>query len=264
MDPNGRTNGPFRDGHRYNPVLFFTGQLSSFKKDEGFMGKLILMRHGQSQWNKMNQFTGWVDVPLSPEGIEEAFRGGELIKDIPIDVIITTTLVRAQMTAFIAMTKHSSGKVPVILHPGEGKLEEWGQIYCEHARKETIPVIICWELNERMYGELQGLNKAETIEKFGPEQVKLWRRSYDTRPPNGESLAMTAARSIPYFNEKVIPLLQDGKNVFISAHGNSLRAILMILDNLSHEEVVSLEIPTGEPIIYKFDNGTFTKQSLSN
>jgi 2,3-bisphosphoglycerate-dependent phosphoglycerate mutase len=218
-----------------------------------------MMRHGQSQWNEMNFFTGWVDVPLSKKGIDEALEGGRLIKDIPIDIIVTTTLVRAQMTAMLAMSQHSSGKVPVVLHPGEGRLEEWGQIYGEDAKHHTIPVIRCWELNERMYGELQGLNKAETAEKFGADQVKIWRRSYDTAPPNGESLAMTAARSIPYFKEKVVPYLEQGLNVFISAHGNSLRSIVMHLDGLTKEQVLALELATGVPIFYRYENGTFTK-----
>lgn len=225
------------------------------------MPKLIMMRHGQSRWNELNLFTGWVDVPLSEKGIEEALAGGEKIKHIPIDIIITTTLVRAQMTAFLAMSRHASGKVPVVLHPGEGNLEDWGQIYGAEAAKNTIPVIRCWELNERMYGELQGLNKAETAAKFGADQVQIWRRSYDVRPPNGESLEMTAARSIPYFENNVVPYLKQGKNVFISAHGNSLRSIIMDLDGLDKEQVVKLEIPTGEPIIYDYTNGIFKRES---
>jgi 2,3-bisphosphoglycerate-dependent phosphoglycerate mutase len=226
------------------------------------MTKLIMMRHGQSKWNQLNLFTGWVDVPLSEIGIKEALDAGKLIKDIPIDIIITTTLVRAQMTAFLVMSEHSSGKVPVVLHPGEGKLEEWSKIWGEEAEHQTIPVIRSWELNERMYGELQGLNKAETIEKFGAEQVKIWRRSYDTPPPNGESLEMTAARSIPYFKDKVVPFLREGKNVYICAHGNSLRSIMMYLDGLTKEEVLHLELATGIPVIYDFSNGKFTKTGL--
>ncbi len=228
------------------------------------MSKLILMRHGQSKWNKLNLFTGWVDVPLSKEGIKEAIEGGKKIRDIPIDIIITTTLVRAQMTAFLAMSQHSSGKVPVVLHPGEGKLEEWAQIYSPEAEKTTIPVIRCWELNERMYGELQGMNKAEMAEKFGSDQIQIWRRSYDISPPGGESLEMTAARSIPYFKEKIVPFLKEKKNVFVSAHGNSLRSIIMYLDNLSKEEVLKLEIPTGVPIIYNFEAGKYTKEPITS
>lgn len=223
------------------------------------MTKLILMRHGQSSWNQKNLFTGWVDIPLSMKGIDEALAAGKHIKKIPIDIIFTTTLVRAQETVFIAMAEHDSGKVPVVLHTDEGKLDEWSNIYSKDAAEKTIPVIRAWELNERMYGELQGLNKDETRAKFGVEQVHIWRRSYDVAPPNGESLEMTAARSIPYFQNKVLPQLDLGKNVLICAHGNSLRSIIMVLDNLNREEVVELEIPTGDPIIYDYTNGTFAK-----
>lgn len=224
------------------------------------MSKLILLRHGQSQWNLMNLFTGWVDIPLSQKGIEEALAAGRQICDIPIDLIFTTTLVRAQMTAFLAMSEHRSGKIPVVLHPGEGKLEEWSQIYSEEALRHTIPVVRCWELNERMYGELQGLNKAETAERFGAEQVKLWRRSYDVAPPHGESLEMTAARSIPYFQNNVVPHLLKGSNVLIVAHGNSLRSIIMVLDGLTKDEVIHLELPTGIPVLYNCQDGKFTKE----
>lgn len=221
--------------------------------------KLIMMRHGESEWNKRNRFTGWVDIPLSKKGIDEAIEGGKKIKDYPIDLIVTTPLIRALMTAMLAMTEHSSGKVPIILHPGEGKMESWAKIHATDLADEMIPVIRCSELNERMYGELQGLSKSETAEKFGPEQVKIWRRSFDVPPPNGESLAMTAERSIPYFVDKIVPFLKEGNNIFISAHGNSLRSIVMYLDNLSKEEVLNLEIATGEPIIYEFENDKFTK-----
>ncbi len=226
------------------------------------MSKLIMMRHGESEWNKQNQFTGWVDIPLSLKGIEEAIKGGRKIKDIPIDVIIMTTLIRSQMTAMLAMAQHSSGKIPVVVHEGEGKLEEWSKIYSAEAREKCIPCYRCWELNERMYGALQGLNKAKTAEKYGKEQVHAWRRSYNIAPPQGESLEMTAARSIPYFENTIVPLLKEGKNVFVSAHGNSLRSILMDLDNLTQEEVIALEIPTGEPILYSYENGAFTKTTL--
>ena len=223
------------------------------------MPRLILMRHGQSTWNQLNLFTGWVDVPLSSLGIEESLCGGNLIKDIPIDIIFTSTLVRAQMTAFLALSVHNSLKTPVVLHEKEGLLEEWGKVYSQEALANLIPVYRASELNERMYGELQGLNKAETAKKYGSEQVQIWRRSYDIAPPNGESLEMTAARSIPYFEEKIVPYLQDGKNVFICAHGNSLRSIMMDLDGLSKEEVVRLELATGKPILYEYSEGQFKK-----
>jgi 2,3-bisphosphoglycerate-dependent phosphoglycerate mutase len=218
---------------------------------------LILMRHGQSAWNKQNLFTGWVDIPLSQEGIQESIQGGEKIKNIPIDVIFTSTLIRAQMTLVLAMNQHESGKVPVFVH--EGKIGEWGGIYDKETKKATIPVIQAWELNERMYGCLQGLNKAQTAEKYGAEQVKIWRRSYDIAPPDGESLAMTAARTIPYFKNQIVPYLDRGENVFVAAHGNSLRSILMYLDNLTKEEVLELELATGEPIIYIYKEGKWSR-----
>ncbi len=221
------------------------------------MNRLILLRHGQSLWNLKNVFTGWVDVPLSSKGIEEALEAGEIIKDIPIDVIYTTPLHRASSTAMLAMSKHHSGKTPVILHPGEGNMEEWAAVNSEEMRKNIIPVHIAWQLNERMYGALQGMNKDEMRKEFGAEQVHIWRRSFETEPPKGESLKMTAARSIPYFKEKITPHLERGKNVMISAHGNSLRSIIMDLDQLSGDEVVSLEIPTGLPIIYDYHKGKF-------
>jgi 2,3-bisphosphoglycerate-dependent phosphoglycerate mutase len=224
------------------------------------MSKLILLRHGQSVWNQWNVFTGWVDVPLSSQGIEEAFAAGKLIRDIPIDVIFTTPLIRASMTAMLAMSVHSSHKVPVIKHTGEGKMEEWGKIFSVETMEKCIPVIPAWQLNERMYGELQGLNKAELAKKYGPEQVHIWRRSFDVSPPGGESLEMTAARTIPYFEENIFPHLIEGRNVFVSAHGNSLRSIIMRLDGLSKEEVVALELPTGLPIIYDYNNGEYLKQ----
>lgn len=223
------------------------------------MGKLILMRHGQSQWNLLNLFTGWVDIPLSTLGIEEALKGGEKISEEPIDIIFTSTLSRAQMTAMLAMTRHKSGKVPVIQHSGEGKIDRWAKIYSEKTAESTVPVICAWELNERMYGELQGLNKTELAEKYGKEQVQIWRRSFDVPPPNGESLKMTAERTIPYFEQTIVPYLQKGYGVFVAAHGNSLRSIMMDLDRLTAEQVVSLELPTGEPIIYDYRNGIFTK-----
>jgi 2,3-bisphosphoglycerate-dependent phosphoglycerate mutase len=226
------------------------------------MSTLILMRHGESEWNRLNLFTGWVDVPLSVKGVDEALKAGQMIRDIPIDVIVTTPLSRARSTALLAMSQHRGGRVPVIQHPGEGRLETWAKINGAQAKANTIPVLCAWELNERMYGDLQGMNKAEMTALYGAEQVQIWRRSYDVAPPNGESLEMTAARALPYFKNQVVPYLRQGSNVFISAHGNSLRAILMDLDGLSKEQIVKLEIPTGVPILYQYDAGHFVKTSI--
>jgi len=224
------------------------------------MSQLILLRHGQSEWNKRNLFTGWVDIPLSREGIDEALKAGEAINGIIIDIIVTSILVRAQMTAFLAMSRHHSNKVPVVLHTGEGKLDEWSQIYSEETKSEIIPVIRTPELNERAYGKLQGLNKMETAKKFGAEQVRIWRRSFDVAPPDGESLAMTASRSIPYFEQTIVPYLEEDKNVLVCAHGNSLRSIIMHLEGLSKEDVIHLELSTGVPVIYDFSKGSFVKR----
>ena len=188
------------------------------------MSKLILLRHGQSTWNLENRFTGWIDVPLTEQGELEAAEAGKLLKDIPFDIAFTSVLKRACDTLYIAM---------------------------KTSEQDSLPIIYNKKINERMYGDLQGLNKAETAKKFGDAQVKLWRRSYDVAPPNGESLKDTAARSIPYYNEEILPQVKKGRNVLVSAHGNSLRAIVMHLDKLNKEEVIELNIPNGVPIVYE-------------
>lgn len=193
------------------------------------MSNLILIRHGQSVWNAANRFTGWTDVELSEVGVSEAEEAGRSLSSRRIDVVHTSDLIRAQRTAEIIMSLNEAS--------------------------EGYSTRFDWRLNERNYGSLQGLNKAETAEKFGAEQVHIWRRSFDVAPPDGESLEMTAERTIPYFVEEVIPDLQDGKNVLISAHGNSLRSIVMDIESISPEEIVSLEIPTGKPRYYNFKNG---------
>lgn len=227
------------------------------------MVKLILMRHGESQWNFYNLFSGWVDIPLSTVGVEESLKGGRRLQHEPVDIIFTSALIRAQMTAMLVMTLHHSGKVPVISHAGEGQMEEWSQIYSPHTKSQTIPVIRAWELNERMYGRLQGVNKKDLAEQYGTEQVQIWRRSFNVSPPEGESLEMTAARAIPYFKQSIVPYLESGQNVFVVAHGNSLRAIIMFLEHLSPQEIVRLELATGDPLIYHYENGTFTKHTSS-
>lgn len=191
------------------------------------MPKLILVRHGESQWNLENRFTGWVDVPLSPKGEEEAKIAGEYLKDFQIDKLYTSVLQRAINTAKIALETAGKGEIPT-------------------ERDQA--------LNERHYGDLQGLNKAETALQYGDEQVKIWRRSYDVPPPNGESLKDTAARTLPYFQSKILPDIKAGKNVLVVAHGNSLRSIVMDLDKLTREQVLELNIPTAVPLVYDFDD----------
>jgi len=197
------------------------------------MARLILVRHGQSVWNATNRFTGWTDVGLSEQGVKEAEDAGRQLAEIRIDIVHTSDLVRAQRTAEIIM-RHNEAS-------------------------EDVPTKYDWRLNERHYGALQGLNKAETAEQHGAEQVHIWRRSFDVAPPEGESLEMTAERTIPYFTEKIVSDLVDGKNVLVSAHGNSLRSIVMHIDGISPDDIVSLEIPTGEPILYSYEEGVISR-----
>ncbi|MCP9452553.1 MAG: 2,3-bisphosphoglycerate-dependent phosphoglycerate mutase [Nitrospira sp.] len=191
------------------------------------MGRLVLLRHGESQWNLENRFTGWVDVPLSPRGVEEAIQAGQKLKGFTFDRAFTSMLSRANETLRLV-------------------LETIGQTH--------IPIEKSQALNERMYGELQGLNKAETAQKYGEEQVKLWRRSYDVRPPGGESLKDTAERVLPYYEQAIKPYLLKGETILVAAHGNSLRALVMELDQLSKEAVLELNIPTGAPLLYELDD----------
>lgn len=230
------------------------------------MSLLILMRHGQSMWNAANLFTGWVDVPLTNKGIEEAIEGGKSIANLPIDEVHVSTLIRSQMTAMLALAQHGDGKVPIFQYPdnseskssNEARMVEWAQSNDDGAN--ILPVHVSWQLNERMYGDLQGLDKQETRDKYGDEQVHIWRRSYDIPPPNGESLELTAARTIPYLESNILPSLQNQKNVFVAAHGNSLRSIVMSIEGLSQEEVLTLEIPTGKPLIYEWSQTGWTRK----
>ena len=199
------------------------------------MATLILLRHGQSVWNAANKFTGWTDVGLSEVGEAEAAKAGEELADTQIDVVHTSDLIRAQHTAEIVM---------------------------RHNRASSdVPTRRDFRLNERHYGDLQGLNKQDTRDKYGDEQVHIWRRSYDVPPPgeDGESLAMCAERTLPYLGEAIKPDLDAGKTVLVAAHGNSLRSIVMKIEGLSKEEVLSLEIPTGIPRIYTYEDGNFTR-----
>ncbi len=190
------------------------------------MARLVLLRHGESQWNLENRFTGWVDVPLSPKGIEEAKSAGEKLREVKFHRAFTSVLMRANETLRIVLAAIGQTGIPV--------------------EKDKA-------LNERMYGELQGLNKAETAQKYGDAQVKIWRRSYDVRPPGGESLKDTAERALPYYEKMIKPHLLKGETIIIAAHGNSLRALVMELDHLSKEAVLELNIPTGVPLLYELD-----------
>ncbi|WP_276813798.1 2,3-diphosphoglycerate-dependent phosphoglycerate mutase [Faecalibaculum rodentium] len=218
------------------------------------MKKLVLIRHGESEWNKENRFTGWTDVELSQKGREEARQAGQLLKNqgYSFDMAYTSVLKRAN-------------------HTLDGVLLELGET--------DIPVTRSWKLNERHYGALQGLNKAETAAKYGDKQVHEWRRSWDVRPPLldsddkrnpvldplykgvpadelplGESLKDTVCRVVPFFESDIVPEIKAGKNVVVAAHGNSLRALVKFLDHISDDDIAGLDIPTGVPLVYELDD----------
>ena len=200
---------------------------------------LLLVRHGQSEWNEKNLFTGWEDPGLTKKGEDEAQNAGLLIKELGInfDHLFTSALIRAQLTGSIILNEIGQNEMPTTKNQA---------------------------LNERFYGDLQGLNKDECREKWGEEKVQMWRRSYEMGPPGGETLKETGERVIPYFKEEINPLILKGKNILIAAHGNSLRSLIKFLDNVSDEDIVKLEIPTGAPIHYIFneDGNIIKKQNL--
>ena len=196
--------------------------------------KLVLVRHGQSEWNAKNLFTGWKDPKLTDLGIQEAIKAGDLLetRNLKFDLMFTSDLFRAQET---------------------------GRLILEQMNQTDIQVIEDQSLNERNYGDLAGLNKDEAREKWGEEQVHIWRRSFDVPPPGGESLKNTAERVLPYFKREIMPKVKEGLNILVAAHGNSLRALVMKLEKISSEEIVKLEIATGDPLTYEYSNGDFVR-----
>ena len=191
---------------------------------------LVLVRHGQSEWNKLNLFTGWKDPNLTEQGIAEANQAGEKLKDMSIkfDLMYTSVLQRAQLTGTIILEKLDQLNIPI---------------------EQNV------NLNERDYGDLTGMNKDQARAEFGEEQVHIWRRSYDVPPPGGESLKNTYDRVVPYFKEKVLAQLESGKNILIAAHGNSLRSLVKYIENISEENILKFEIATGEPLFYEYISG---------
>ncbi len=218
------------------------------------MSRLILLRHGQSDWNKKKLFTGWVDIGLSEQGIQEALAAGEVLRSCPIDRAYTSTLVRAMMTTFLALSCRERNVTPALFH-----LEK---PYAYPEGVPILPVIAAEALNERHYGDLQGQDKSQVESLYGREQFQKWRRGFDYPPPGGESLEMTASRVLPYFHQEIRPHVERNENVLISAHGNSLRALIMELDKKTPEEIVHVEVPTGEPIFYIFSGGQWTRQFI--
>ena len=198
------------------------------------MALLVLVRHGQSIWNAANLFTGWTDVELSEKGFVEAKDAGEILSDMHLDLVFTSDLIRAQKTAEIIL---------------EGNL-----------KSENVQKITDFRLNERHYGDLQGMNKDDARKEFGKEQVHIWRRSYDVHPPGGESLRNVVERVKPYFENTIKKDLEDEKNILLSAHGNSLRALFLILNFYTTETISTAEIPTGKPFIIEYENNKITNK----
>ncbi|PIU22441.1 MAG: 2,3-bisphosphoglycerate-dependent phosphoglycerate mutase [Candidatus Diapherotrites archaeon CG08_land_8_20_14_0_20_30_16] len=223
------------------------------------MVKLVLIRHGESVWNKLNEFTGWVDVPLSNKGIKQAINAGKILHKIKIkfDSIYTSELVRAHQTLFhILEQMHLE---TVVYHVDDPELEKMAS---HHIQDKELPIYKTIALNERHYGDLQGQNKDEMRKKYGKEQVEIWRRSYNTKPPHGESLEDTLHRTLPYFKKFILPELIKGRNVLIVAHGNSQRAITKYLEHISDKEIPKYEIPLGLPIVYDLDKKMKIKNKL--
>jgi 2,3-bisphosphoglycerate-dependent phosphoglycerate mutase len=217
------------------------------------LSKLVLIRHGQSQWNLENRFTGWVDIPLSVQGREEARAAGREIKHIAFDRAFTSKLIRAIETLLLVLGENG-GKTPVFVAETEQE-RLWGEHYRSDLSRE-IPVERALALNERYYGDLQGLNKDVSAAQWGREQVQIWRRSFDQAPPGGESLKDTVARVQPFFRETIAPRLRRGEHILVTAHGNSLRAIIMELEEMTPEAIRGLEIPTGKPRVYEALKGS--------
>lgn len=229
------------------------------------MAKLVLVRHGQSVWNLQNRFTGWVDVSLSEQGQEEDKKAGEILKNIKFDVAFTSTLTRARQTLFTILNNNMKVKETGFCLVHDNSKDWYSHFDKTENDSKWLEVHYDEALNERYYGDLQGLNKKETAEKYGEEQVHIWRRSFDVPPPNGESLKMTSERTIPYFKEKIAPLLKQGKNVVVSAHGNSLRSIVMFIEKMTPEEILQFEMKTGIPHEYDFDeNLSITNKKILN
>ena len=197
---------------------------------------LVLVRHGQSEWNQKNLFTGWKDPKLTHQGINEAVEAGKSLKaeDMNFDIMFTSDLFRAQETGRLILKEMDQTDIPFVKHQS---------------------------LNERNYGDLAGLNKDDARERWGEEQVHIWRRSFDIPPPGGESLKNTAERVLPYFESEIMPKIDEGLNVLIAAHGNSLRALVMQLEKIGPEEIVKLEIATGDPLIYDCTHQTITRRN---
>ncbi|KAG6551305.1 hypothetical protein Mapa_007091 [Marchantia paleacea] len=235
--------------------------------------QLVLMRHGESMWNELKLFTGDVDIPLTEKGVMEALAGGKAVSEVDFDIIFTSRLVRSKQTALIAMTQSKYKRVPVLIrggYYGNGKTGDANRLRLrdaaanalEHASCQMVPVYADPALNKRCYGDLQGLSKDAANEEFGEALVQKWRRSHDTRPPNGETLQDTYRRTTLFFQQTIEARLKEGKNVLVVAHGNVLRCIITYLSGLSVDEMLALQVVTALPYAYAYNGNCFAQHCL--
>lgn len=220
------------------------------------MGALVLVRHGESRWNQCNRFTGWVDVPLSENGIKEAQGCAEHCKRFQFDSAFTSDLERARQTLLIILSLQ--GHTAIVQHPEDSRYRRWTRL-SNRCGGNDIPVFTSPLLNERFYGALQGLEKSAAERRFGKENIFQWRRGFTDRPPDGETLKETFKRVHPYFVRRILPRVRRGETVFLAGHGNTLRGIIKYLENIGDEDVVFLDLPHGHPLVYTFRRGHFIR-----
>jgi len=211
---------------------------------------LILFRHGDSRWNRAGRFTGWVDIPLSEVGVFECLISSKKLEGLRLDVAFCSELIRTQQSLFTILAPQDY--TGVFMHPKDKEVQKF---HHKHFRSDEIPIYSSRKLNERHYGDLQGMDKEDARKKYGEEEVFAWRRGWLNRPPNGESLKDTHDRVTPYFEEEIMPHIKDGKNVIVSAHGNSLRAIIKHIESISDYDIPNLNFPTGQILIYAYSEG---------
>lgn len=221
------------------------------------MTRLILLRHADSAWNQKNIFTGWVNIGLSAKGIQDALNLKEIFAREEIDQIYVSELIRSQMTIFLALAEYK--KIPMVVCNEGHSYRERYQIHHEKEKTHVLPVYVSWELNERYYGDLQGCNKDEILQQEGEKKFLAWRRGYTTPPPHGESLEMTVERTLPFFRRRIVEELKKEKNIVVCAHGNSLRAIIKHIMQISDEDIVGVEVPTAKPLFFTFKDGIWEK-----
>eukprot|EP00002_Diphylleia_rotans_P004274 TRINITY_DN13080_c0_g1_i2.p1 TRINITY_DN13080_c0_g1~~TRINITY_DN13080_c0_g1_i2.p1 ORF type:complete len:271 (-),score=58.39 TRINITY_DN13080_c0_g1_i2:150-962(-) len=226
--------------------------------------KLILIRHGESTWNKQNMYAGWTDIPLTEKGIQEALDGGRTIKDIPIDVVFVSNLVRSQLTAMLVLSVHSSQKTPVFYSLSHDQHPRYNGIFGSKTKDDTIPVFCSTLMNERHYGNLQGVPKDELKKLYTEQELSSWRYSYDNPPPDGESFEMVSRRTGQFIQEFVIPLVEKGLNVVLSGHGTANRTIMMHLEKRGpSEDLLHQTMETGVPHLFEYvGDGLFRRAEI--